>query len=71
MNLIVIDPHYCSREELKELQDYLDEQCWDWREEEPAEKVKPGYKCFAPNHTMYCPGCGDPININPVEEDDG
>lgn len=33
MKKIIIDPHYCSREEYKELKDYLDAECWDYREE--------------------------------------
>ncbi len=35
MKKIIIDPHNCSREELEELKEYLDEKCWDWKEEEP------------------------------------
>lgn len=30
---IVINPHYCSREEYQELKDYLDKHTWDWSEE--------------------------------------
>ena len=29
---IIINPHSCSREEYKELQDYLTKQCWDWKQ---------------------------------------
>lgn len=39
---IIIDPHYCSREEYKELEDYLDEKCWDW---------KPQPKIIGPKYT--------------------
>lgn len=31
MKKILINPHYCSREEYKELIDYLEEKCWDYR----------------------------------------
>lgn len=32
MNKIIINPHYCSREEYQELKDYLTRKCWDWQE---------------------------------------
>ena len=32
MNRIIIDPHFCSREEYQELEDYLTQKSWDWRE---------------------------------------
>jgi len=32
--IIKINTHHCTREELKELLDYLEEQCWDYRKEE-------------------------------------
>lgn len=42
MNKIIIDPHYCTREEYQELKDYLTEKTWDWQEissgEENSEK---------------------------------
>lgn len=31
-NKIIINPHYCSREEYQELKDYLTEHTWDWQE---------------------------------------
>lgn len=31
IGLVRIDPHFCSREELQELTDYLEEKCWDYR----------------------------------------
>jgi hypothetical protein len=31
---ITIDTHYCSREELQELKDYLEENCWDFKTDE-------------------------------------
>jgi len=34
MKMIVINPHYCSREEREELEEYLESQCWDWQEKE-------------------------------------
>lgn len=37
MKKIIIDPHNCSREELEELKEYLDENCWDWKEESEPE----------------------------------
>jgi len=33
MKKIIIDPHNCSREELEELKQYLEDKCWDWKEE--------------------------------------
>lgn len=39
MKKIIIDPHNCSREELEELKEYLDENCWDWKEEEPESET--------------------------------
>tara|TARA_B100000902_G_scaffold42443_1_gene50215 strand:+ start:1355 stop:1474 length:120 start_codon:yes stop_codon:yes gene_type:complete len=32
--IIKINTHHCTREELKELLDYLEKQCWDYRKEE-------------------------------------
>jgi len=32
INKIIIDPHYCTREEYQELKDYLTARCWDWQE---------------------------------------
>lgn len=40
MNKIIIDPHYCSREEYQELKDYLEEKCWDWQEVSPGDVKK-------------------------------
>jgi len=31
MDKIIIDPHYCSREEYAELIKYLEDNCWDFR----------------------------------------
>lgn len=31
MDKIIINPHNCSREEFKELIDYLENNCWDYR----------------------------------------
>lgn len=40
MNKIIIDPHYCTREEYESLKNYLDDQKWDWKEvKEPEGKV--------------------------------
>ena len=33
MKKIIIDPHNCSREEHRELIDYLLDKCWDFKEE--------------------------------------
>ena len=33
MKKIIIDPHNCSREELEELKQYLEDKCWGWKEE--------------------------------------
>lgn len=30
---IIIDPHYCSREEYEQLLQYLTDNCWDFRHE--------------------------------------
>ena len=35
MNKIIIDPHYCSKEEYEELINYLNDNSWDWKEEVP------------------------------------
>jgi len=32
MNKIIIDPHYCTREEYQELKEYLEKNCWDYKE---------------------------------------
>ena len=37
---ITIDTHHCSREELAELKNYLEEQCWDFTTDEPKEDPK-------------------------------
>ena len=31
-NKIIIDPHYCSKEEYQELKDYLTDNSWDWKD---------------------------------------
>ena len=31
---IIINPHYCTQEELQELKDYLTEKSWDWQEQQ-------------------------------------
>lgn len=38
MNKIIIDPHYCSREEYQELKDYLNNESWDWKTIENEEE---------------------------------
>jgi hypothetical protein len=38
MRKIIIDPHNCSREELEELKQYLEDKCWDWKEEPEKEE---------------------------------
>jgi len=43
MNKIIIDPHHCSREEYQELKDYLEEKCWDYKEEEQEPEVEVNY----------------------------
>lgn len=40
---ITIDTHYCSREELAELKEYLEEQSWDFTTDEVEEK-EPKYQ---------------------------
>jgi hypothetical protein len=40
MKKIIIDPHYCSSEELEELKEYLEEKCWDWKEVTDKDLVK-------------------------------
>lgn len=32
MNKILINPHYCSREEYVDLITYLQDECWDFKE---------------------------------------
>jgi len=32
INHIIINPHYCTREEYKELLDYLNNNNWDYKE---------------------------------------
>jgi len=34
---ITIDTHYCSREELAELKEYLEDKCWDFKTDEVEE----------------------------------
>jgi len=36
---IIIDTHYCSREELAELEEYLEEKCWDYRTDGKEEEA--------------------------------
>jgi len=38
MNKIIIDPHYCTREEYQELKDYLTDKTWDWQEVSSGEE---------------------------------
>ena len=38
MNKIIIDPHYCTREEYQVLKDYLTDKTWDWQEVFSGEK---------------------------------
>ena len=40
MKKITIDPHHCSREEYQELIDYLERNCWDYKQEEQEEEKK-------------------------------
>jgi len=40
MNKIIIDPHYCSREEYEELKKYLKNNCWDFRESKMKVEIK-------------------------------
>ncbi len=42
MNKIIVDPHYCSREEYQELKDYLTDKCWDWQEVSSGEEEGSG-----------------------------
>jgi len=49
MNKIIIDPHYCTREEHEDLIAYLDEQRWDWKEIKEEQKTR---------EVFYCPICG-------------
>lgn len=51
MNNIIINPHYCSREEYQELKDYLTEKCWDWQEVSDGKEEKT-------RTVIYCPICG-------------
>lgn len=39
MKKITIDPHNCSREEYQELLNYLEENCWDYSQEEKEEEI--------------------------------
>ncbi len=39
MNNIIINPHYCTREEYQKLKDLLTEQCWDWQEISSGEEA--------------------------------
>ena len=32
MNKIIINPHYCTKEEYQTLKDFLTEDSWDWQE---------------------------------------
>ena len=44
--IITIDTTNCSREEVQELKDYLEENCWNWKtdeKEEIEEEEKPKY----------------------------
>jgi len=43
MKKIIIDPHYCSREEMQELKNYLDDQSWDYKEVEEEEEPEVNY----------------------------
>lgn len=36
---ITIDTHHCSREELAELKEYLEEKCWDFTTDEKVEEA--------------------------------
>ena len=36
---ITIDTHHCSREELAELKEYLEEKCWDFTTDEKVEET--------------------------------
>lgn len=38
MNKILIDPHFCSKEEYLELLNYLDEEMWDYIELLPEDE---------------------------------
>jgi len=38
MKKIIIDPHYCSKEELGNLKEYLNRESWDWKTETPTSK---------------------------------
>jgi len=41
---ITIDTHNCSREELAELKEYLEDKCWDFTTDELKEQEEPKYK---------------------------
>lgn len=41
MEKIIIDPHNCSREEYEELLEYLDENCWDYKQSPDGPILKP------------------------------
>jgi hypothetical protein len=40
---ITIDTHNCSREELAELKEYLEDKSWDFKADEKEEKEEPKY----------------------------
>jgi len=40
---ITIDTHNCSREELAELKEYLEDKCWDFKTDEQPEEEEPNY----------------------------
>lgn len=45
MRKLIIDPHHCSKEELKELLEYLAENSWDVKELEVEKEGKPINLC--------------------------
>ena len=45
MNKILIDPHYCSKEEYQELKDYVTEKFWDWQEISSGQKEILNERC--------------------------
>jgi hypothetical protein len=42
--IITINTVNCSREEVQELKDYLEENCWNWKTDEVEEEEEPKYQ---------------------------
>ena len=79
MNKIIIDPHNCSREELQELQEYLTDKSWDWKEvpdessdsESPVEPEKENRTVEILQHTVEYWFRNDDNYVDGICLDDG